>query len=219
MQKVETFEKGKIIYGVDCERCHGPAAEHVAYQEANPKDKEAKFITALRSLNRQQSVELCAICHSGTKNMQKPAFSFQPGQVRDDYFFPDYGGPAVENLDVHGNQYALMKASRCFTQNQTLTCGSCHSPHQKERENLSAFSQRCITCHQQATHSFMAEEKVPSATVTANCIDCHMPLKASGVITLLTDQKTAARPDFIRTHLIKIYKEETAKFLAAKKIR
>ncbi|RYZ29693.1 MAG: hypothetical protein EOO10_05430, partial [Chitinophagaceae bacterium] len=122
MQKRETFQIGKIIYGIDCERCHGPAAAHVAYQEENPNDKQAKFITAIRSLNRQQSVELCAICHSGTKNMQKPAFAFQPGQVRDDYFFPDYGGPVIENIDVHGNQYALMKASACYTQSQTLTC-------------------------------------------------------------------------------------------------
>ena len=220
MQKRESFAKGKIIYGIDCERCHGPAAAHVAYQEANPDDKKPKYITALRTLNRQQSVELCAICHSGTKNMQKPAFAFQPGQVRDDYFFPDYGGPVVENLDVHGNQYALMKASKCFTANQTLTCGSCHSPHQKERENITAFSQRCIACHGQVTHSFAGEGKLASAAdVTNNCIDCHMPLKASVVITMLTEQKTAAKPDSIRTHLIKFYKEETAKFLAGKKLR
>lgn len=217
MQKHEAFEKGKIIYGIDCERCHGPAAAHVAYQEANPADKTAKFITAIRSLNRQQSVELCAICHSGTKNMQKPAFAFQPGQVRDDYFFPDYGGPLIENIDVHGNQYALMKASPCYTQTQTLTCGSCHSPHQKEREDLAVFSQRCATCHQQVMHSFVKEGKLPEATVATNCIDCHMPLKASSVITLLTEQKKAAKPDSIRTHLIQVYKEEAARFLATRK--
>lgn len=188
----------------------------MAYQEAHPDDKSAKFITSLRSLNRQQTVDLCGICHSGTKNMQGPAFLYRPGELRDDYFFPDYGSPLPDKLDVHGNQYALMKGSRCYLESQTLTCNSCHSPHRKERENLAVFSQRCIACHQQVAHSFVNEGKLSAAVLTSNCIDCHMPQKASGVITLLTQQKTAAKPDSIRTHLIKVYSEETAKFLAAK---
>jgi len=214
-QKRETFEKGKIIYGIDCERCHGPAAAHVAWQEAHPAEKTAKYITAIRTLKRQQAVDLCGICHSGTKNMQRPAFLFQPGQVRDDYFFPEYGSPLPDQLDVHGNQYALIKGSRCFLESKTLTCNSCHSPHQMERDNLAVFSQRCLTCHQQVAHNFTGKEKLPETAIKGNCIDCHMPQKASSVITMLTQQKTAVKPEPIRTHLIKIYKEETARFLAA----
>lgn len=217
MQKSEAFEKGAIIYGVDCERCHGPAAQHVAYQEAHPAEKTAKFITSIKSLNRQQQTDLCGICHSGTKNMQRPAFAFQPGQVREEYFFPDYGSPLADQLDVHGNQYALMKGSRCNLESQRLTCNSCHSPHQNERENLAVFSQRCTTCHQQPEHSFVKSGTLTSATVAANCIDCHMPQKASRVITLLTQGQTAATPDSIRTHLIKIYTDETLRFLAQAK--
>lgn len=214
-QKRESFEKGKIIYGIDCERCHGPAAAHVAWQEAHPAEKTAKYITSIHTLNRQQAVDLCGICHSGTKNMLRPAFFFQPGQVRDDYFFPEYGSPLPNQLDVHGNQYALIKGSRCFLESQTLACTSCHSPHQMERDNLAVFSQRCRTCHGQVVHTFEGKETVSATTLTNNCIDCHMPKKASSVITMLTQQKTVAKPDSIRTHLIKIYKEETAKFLAA----
>jgi hypothetical protein len=205
MQKQEVFEKGKVIYGIDCERCHGPAAAHVAYQEEHPEDKTARYIASFKGLNRQQQVDLCGICHSGTKNMQKPAFAFQPGEVREDYFYPDYGSPLPDQLDVHGNQYALMKASACYMKSQTLTCGSCHSPHKKEREDFAGFSQRCITCHQQVDHSFIREGKLTAGEVNNNCIDCHMPLKASSAITLLTKQKTAAKADSIRTHLVKVY--------------
>ncbi|RYY00316.1 MAG: hypothetical protein EOO53_22225 [Gammaproteobacteria bacterium] len=148
--------------------------------------------------------------------MQKPAFSFRPGQLRDDYFFPEYGALLPDQLDVHGNQYALMKASRCYSENVTLTCGTCHSPHQKERDNLQVFSQRCITCHQDVEHSFVKTGDIADESLKANCIDCHMPLKASSVITLLTEQKTAAKPDFIRTHLIKVYTEESKNFLKSR---
>lgn len=215
LQKSETFEKGKIIYGIDCERCHGAAAEHVTYQESHPGDNTARFITSIRTLNRQQSVDMCGICHSGTKNMQRSAFDFKPGEVREDYFFPDYGNPLTDQLDVHGNQYALMKGSRCYLESNELTCNSCHNPHQKEQDNVQLFSQRCVTCHQQVIHSF--RQKISSTVIAANCIDCHMPKKASSVITLLTQQKTAAKADSIRTHFIKIYKEETDRFLAAAK--
>lgn len=217
LQKREAFEKGKVIYGIDCERCHGPAAAHVAWQETHPQEKTARNITSIHRLNRQQSVDLCGLCHSGTKNMQQPAFFFQPGQVRDDYFFAEYGGSLPDQLDVHGNQYALLKGSRCFLQSQTLTCNSCHRPHQQERDNLAAFSQRCLTCHQSVTHRFTGQETLRANALTNNCIDCHMPQKASSVITLLTQQQRAAKPDSIRTHLIKIYGDETAKFLRAAK--
>src|SRR6185369_3943443 len=41
----EEFEKNKIIYGIDCERCHGPALAHVEYHEDHPQEKQSKFIT------------------------------------------------------------------------------------------------------------------------------------------------------------------------------
>jgi hypothetical protein len=40
-----------------------------------------------------------------------------------------------------------------------------------------------------------------------------MPLKASGLITMMTKSKTDAYPDYIRTHLIGIYKEESKRFI------
>jgi hypothetical protein len=49
--------------------------------------------------------------------------------------------------------------------------------------------------------------------VEANCIDCHMPLKPSSRIMLLTRQNTNAKPDLIRTHWIKNYPEEAEKIL------
>ena len=39
----EEFDHYQILYGVDCEKCHGPAAKHVEYQTQNPKETKGKI--------------------------------------------------------------------------------------------------------------------------------------------------------------------------------
>ncbi|MEO6541782.1 MAG: multiheme c-type cytochrome, partial [Ferruginibacter sp.] len=59
----EAFDKGTLIMGVTCEKCHGPAAKHVSFQTQNPTEKKAKFIINPALFSRQQSLDLCALCH------------------------------------------------------------------------------------------------------------------------------------------------------------
>jgi hypothetical protein len=209
----EEFEKNKIAYGIDCERCHGPARAHIDYHTDHPQEKESKFITKISTLNRTQQNDMCALCHSGFRDVQQSLFNFKPGDNLVNYYIPDYGRIDTAGLDVHGNQTQLMLASKCYQLSSTLTCNSCHNVHVKERDDLSTLSQRCITCHKQSTHSFTDTDKKRTDAIQNNCIDCHMPLKASAAITMLTKQKTDAYPDYIRTHLITIYREETKRFL------
>lgn len=61
----EQLKPSSLIYGINCQRCHGPAGKHVTFQLANPKDKEGKYITLYKSLTRQQRVDACGVCHSG----------------------------------------------------------------------------------------------------------------------------------------------------------
>ena len=108
---VDEYDKTQVIYGVDCERCHGPAAEHVDFQTKNPDEKKAKFIINPALLSRQQKLDNCALCHSGLRENSKPSFSFVTGDKLDDYSTPDYNVDSVAQLDVHGNQYGLLTAS------------------------------------------------------------------------------------------------------------
>ena len=209
----EEFEKNKIIYGIDCERCHGAARAHVEYQTNHPEEKESKFITRISSLNRIQKNDMCALCHSGFRDVQQSLFNFKPGDNLNNFYIPYYGRVDTSNLDVHGNQTQLMLASKCYKLSNDLTCTSCHNVHVKERDDIKTFSQRCISCHKQVDHSFINTERNLADVVLNNCINCHMPLKASATITMLTKQKTDAYPDYIRTHLITIYEEETKKNL------
>jgi nitrate/TMAO reductase-like tetraheme cytochrome c subunit len=38
---IDYFDKSSIVYGVDCERCHGPAATHTAFHNTHPQEKTA----------------------------------------------------------------------------------------------------------------------------------------------------------------------------------
>ena len=209
---VDYFDKTKIIYGMDCERCHGPAAEHVNFHTAHPQEKQAQHIAIYKKLSRQQQVDLCAQCHSGGHTTRHSIFYFKPGDSLAQYFSsPISTGGDVSNLDVHGNQYQLLSGSQCYIKSNTLSCSSCHNTHTQERENMTVFSQRCMSCHSSVAHSF--DKKLSANVINNNCIDCHMPALPSHAITMKKEDKAEADPNLVRTHYITIYPEATQTFI------
>ena len=92
------FSRDKIIYGVSCEKCHGPAAKHVEYQTGNPAVKTAKYVINPAKLSRQQQLDVCAVCHAGKMQKIKPSFQFVPGKNLPDYFILD----SVHNSSLAG---------------------------------------------------------------------------------------------------------------------
>jgi hypothetical protein len=211
--RVDDFDPNKIIYGIDCERCHGPSAEHVNYQTKHPLEKKAKYISTYKKLSNIQRLENCASCHSGIHETTKSPFRFKPGELLADYFKPDTIKlkPANE-IDVHGNQYQLLLASKCFKGSiQEMSCSSCHNPHKQERDNLKMFSVKCMNCHQPTTKNFCSFADQVGTTIINNCIDCHMPNGASKLITLKSEGKKGATPNMVRTHLISVYLEVAQK--------
>ncbi|AXY77346.1 hypothetical protein D3H65_26675 [Paraflavitalea soli] len=211
---VEEFEENKIVYGIDCERCHGPAADHVTFHTAHPQEKKAMHITTISSLENQPKLDMCGICHSGLKTAQKAAFEFKPGDALSDYFYPDFTrATKATEIDVHGNQYQLFTASACFRKSKGMNCSSCHNVHATER-SLPVLSKQCMNCHTEAGHNFCTQQGLPVATLLQNCIDCHMPAQPSSKIALLTNGQASPTPDSIRTHLITIYPDETARVMA-----
>lgn len=204
----EKFAKREMIAGIDCQRCHGPAAAHVDYHTENPSAKEPHHITLIDTLSRIQRLDACALCHSGLKPLYKPAFTFKPGDKLSDFIIPTVPFPQKPNqLDVHGNQMQLLAASQCFLQSKTMNCSSCHNPHVTERTSMQTFSQRCMTCHQPETPQFCKHSGKPPSVLQQNCIDCHMPALPSGSITLLANGQQSPTPDSVRTHLIAVYED------------
>jgi hypothetical protein len=205
------YDKTQIIFGIDCERCHGPAADHVAFHKAHPEEKTAKNIIIIKELTRQQKLDACALCHSGFRKPIQPRFSFITGDTLDEYSTTRYNPDSTSTLDVHGNQYGLLTSSKCFKMSN-LDCSSCHDPHVNEANNSKIFSSRCIACHKETKHTSFASMS-RKFQLNNNCIDCHMPMLPSQAITLTIDNSKNNVPDMVRTHRIAVYPEITKKIL------
>lgn len=120
-------------------------------------------------IKRPTGLDLCAGCHSGIAE------------------------EATAEPDVHGNQVALFRASRCFQRSGgTLTCTTCHDVHRVQRD-ASALSSRCGICHEGSDCKEAAR-----ARRGALCVDCHMPLMPSKLIAVQQ----------YRTHRIAVYKRQ-----------
>ena len=202
----ETYDQDKMVLSISCESCHGPGAKHNDIHSKNSNEKVGAYIINTKNLKRQQKLDACASCHSGLRKNIKPAFSFVPGEKIDDYFEPAYKTGNEETLDVHGNQYGLLTASKCFKNSAEMNCSTCHNVHQNERESAT-FVQKCLSCHSESKNTFCTVKNVGKTTLINKCIDCHMPKMASNQILFKTNNDSP-RYDSVRTHFIKIYKED-----------
>jgi len=208
----EEYDHNKIVYGVDCEKCHGPAANHVEFAQKNQTDSATHHVINPSKLSRQQNLDLCALCHGGQLNKTKPSFGFQAGDKLADYFTMDTAGRNTADIDVHGNQYGLLAASKCFKMSQ-MTCSSCHNPHQNEKGKVALISKRCASCHNNEHNKECKLKMTVGSVINKNCIDCHMPKQPSRSIAVLLQGSQFPVAALMRTHLIKIYPNETQKVL------
>lgn len=214
--KADEFSKTNYFLGVECERCHGPGVEHIAFHEKVPADTTGHAIFNPVKGTRRQSLDLCRFCHGGGLSKTKPSFSFQPGDKLFDFFQPDTARPGAQ-IDVHGNQYGMLAASKCFA-NSEMTCLTCHDGHKNESQLAAQFYIKCETCHKSASHNFCKlASTVSQKLLEANCINCHMPEEASRAIMVIRPDESIPTSAHMRAHYIKVYKDVSNQILSAKK--
>jgi len=205
------FEKTSLELGVSCERCHGPGGGHIALHSAHAAGDETAGVKAsaeesapatdlvdINKLVRERQIEACGQCHGGLGKDLQPAFSYKPGEAMDQFIHLDPPDPRI-NVDVHGNQVAMLERSRCYAESSTMTCTTCHNPHEPERAAAS-YSTKCMECHEAKQ---CGEYAKLGEKIAENCIDCHMPMQTSKLIESGEDGKEL-RPR-IRSHWIKVY--------------
>lgn len=214
------FNKEKIIYGVSCEKCHGPAAKHVEYQTTHPELKTASFIVNPKKLSVQQQLDVCAVCHGGKMHKTRPSFEFIPGKNLADYFVIDSVNDlslAGGEVEVHGNQYGLLKKSKCFKASSTMTCSTCHNTHENERGQDALYSSRCMSCHKAGSATLSSATHVQVSSIETKCTSCHMPATESRAIAVYLQGEARPRAALVHSHFIGIYPDITKKILTNQK--
>lgn len=203
--KDNRYKKNNFVFGIDCQRCHGPVKEHVVFHRKHLNEKQGKFILKHNSLSRQQKLDGCALCHSGPRTeVSRKAFSFMIGDSLKKFSNPDYTEKSLTNLDVHGNQYGLLMASKCFQKSEIMDCTTCHNPHKTQKKEPGIFNQKCISCHREIKNSCNGDP-IDIKKTKNNCIQCHMPMANSKSMKINILKKEEI-PVQLRTHLIGIYK-------------
>jgi predicted CXXCH cytochrome family protein len=172
--------------GVSCERCHGPGAEHAnGGQIVNP----AKLAPARRD-------EVCMQCHlEGKVAIERPgrhAYEFRPKDELSDYVrYFVLNDSQASSLGAVSQVEALAQSQCKKRSGDTMSCTSCHNPHQSPAppERVAYYRSKCLSCHG-AAFAAKHHEGQP------DCLTCHMPASASSDVahTEVTDHRILRRP-------------------------
>lgn len=210
----------ELPQGIDCQRCHGPGADHVAKAEVPGASRTSilESIVNPSKLPAERRHQICMSCHmqpsstvSKIRRFDKPAFSFTPGDAYEDHSLwldaDEAGRAASERFEKNSHAYRLLQ-SRCFIASRgSLSCLRCHDPHRAvgPEERVSHYAKVCLECHSDPAKTVLHEESVRTwkreqaryESVDDNdCAACHMPKRRAQdfVHVSVTDHKVRRTP-------------------------
>ena len=172
-----------IEASIGCENCHGPGSLHVEHRTAKSA-VHSEFddtIVNPRKISRALNEDICARCHlrgAGWAFVRGRDLSeFRPGLPLSDYRVDFVRQQSSGKMEVVGH-FEQMHASRCYTQSDSMTCTTCHNPHQSPAasEKVQHYRQACIQCHENDSSACaVPEAKRRLQSPEDDCAGCHMP--------------------------------------------
>ncbi len=186
--------------GIDCERCHGPGAEHVRQKLAGLSVDTANHIDYSiinpARLSLELQIDLCQRCHlQGVSVLNEGSdwYDFLPGhRIREHWnvFLPDFEGQEGEFLMA--SQAERLRRSACFISSGEISCMTCHNPHVSVKETArEVFNKPCRSCHEQGDDC--SAGMALRLQNQDDCSNCHMPRSGSVDIphVTITDHKVS----------------------------
>jgi predicted CXXCH cytochrome family protein len=183
--------------GIDCQRCHGPGARHLAAagRAGATREEICGAIVNPARLSAEREMEVCMQCHLETTSRLLPhsmvrlnrgPFDYVPGRLLGDFRL-DFDRAPGKNQDVEVASAAYrLRGSQCFLKSPgKLKCTTCHNPHDIPRGEAAVrhYSNVCQSCH--------AAPKTPGHQTQVDCIGCHMPRRRTddAVHIVMTDHR------------------------------
>lgn len=166
--------------GINCETCHGPAAEHAEFCTTHPdvtayEQLRIDTISQKRGFTPEQVNANCLICH--TKGGPITA-SFTPGER----YFDHYDLTTLEHPDFHPDgrdrgenyTYTTWMMSECV-KSSDLDCMHCHTSSGRYRFSGEEANNACMPCHQDHVRQPTRHTKHNAGSRGNECVSCHMP--------------------------------------------
>ena len=136
-----------LIPGIQCERCHGPAGDHMA----SFKTGHAAAMKRLTDGSAEEMNSFCGACHRTWDEVA--------------------AGPKLGVANVRFQPYRLTN-SKCYdSADARISCVICHDPHHPLNLDEASYDPKCLACHSESGNA-----KARLCTVSKNnCASCHMP--------------------------------------------
>lgn len=167
---------------IGCERCHGPGALHAdarmtGASGVSPAGFDSTIVNPARLAPARQ-IDVCAQCHlQGDVRRPRPGcgdFDYRPGLDLDDFRVTHV--PAIEDTLEFGfvRHVERMVQSRCYIESDSMTCTTCHDPHETSRgHGPERWRDACLRCHA-ATQCPECAAGGAGAAMGDDCVACHM---------------------------------------------
>jgi hypothetical protein len=163
--------------GVDCERCHVGALQHM---DDAAHDNFKTIPPKLRPMDARESANFCGQCH----------------RTWDTVIRNHWKGA----VDVRFQPYRL-ESAKCFIgTDRRISCLACHDPHQPVNHDDAYYDSKCQACHAPAKIAAVSSTTAASSTSAVlplfkvcpvskdKCVSCHMPkVEQPGGHSVFTD--------------------------------
>lgn len=190
-ERTDTYRTAMAEMGVGCEACHGPMADHNAWQAKNPNKSGDPTV---RKIARPEMFSVCGQCHARRAELTG---DFKPGDSFFDHHqltIPDETDIFYPDGQIWDEDYEFVAFLGSKMHGSGVRCVDCHEPHSMKLRlpgNL-----MCMSCHGNVltngapridpeTHSFHKPKNAPTpdehkaaALIGSgdDCVHCHMPV-------------------------------------------